>query len=69
MADDKSKTQPQDAQRVNVNEEYEVQYWSEKFGVSPERLKQAVQKVGTIAKNVEQELSSGAERTVGRQHA
>jgi hypothetical protein len=32
MADDRTKTAPQDAQRVNVDEDYEVQYWSEKWG-------------------------------------
>jgi hypothetical protein len=32
MADDKAKTAPQDLQRVNVNEDYEVQYWTKKFG-------------------------------------
>jgi hypothetical protein len=54
--DDKSKTRPQDSSRVNISEDYEVQYWSEKFKVSPDRLKQAVQKVGAMAKDVEREL-------------
>lgn len=57
MADDKSKTRPQDASRVNVNEQYEVAYWSQKFGVTPDALKQAVKKVGVIAKDVEKELA------------
>jgi hypothetical protein len=33
MADDKTKVRPQDSNRVNVNEDYELQHWSEKFGV------------------------------------
>jgi hypothetical protein len=47
MADDKSKRGQQDRNRINLNEDYEVQYWCEKFGVSPEQLRQAVQKVGS----------------------
>ena len=56
MADNKSMTAPQDAQRVNVHEDYEVQYWSKKFGVSPDKLKEAVGKVGVMAKDVEHHL-------------
>jgi hypothetical protein len=57
MADDKSKRAPQDAGRVNINEEYEVQYWTKKFGVTAERLRAAVAKVGVSAGAVEQELN------------
>ncbi|MXV53184.1 DUF3606 domain-containing protein [Pedobacter sp. HMF7647] len=31
-----------DRDRINLNEDYEVQYWSKKFGVSPAELKKAV---------------------------
>jgi hypothetical protein len=57
MPDDKTKTAPQDAQRVNVYEVYEVKYWCGKFGCTPERLRAAVTKVGVTAKNVEKELN------------
>jgi hypothetical protein len=60
MADDKSKRGPQDRNRINLNEDYEVQYWSEKFGVSSEQLRQAVEKVGSSAAAVEQELKNAA---------
>ena len=56
MSDDKTKTAPQDAQRVNVHEDYEVAYWTKKFGVTAEKLKAAVKKVGVMAKDVETEL-------------
>ena len=39
-----------------MNEEYELRYWSEKYGVSPERLRTAVQRVGVMAVDVEREL-------------
>jgi hypothetical protein len=57
MPDDKNKTKPQDASRINVHEKYEVEYWSKKFKVTPEQLKAAVAKVGVSAKAVETELS------------
>ena len=61
MTDDKSKKGPQDASRINVNELYELQYWSAKFGVTPGEVKAAVDKVGTSAKAVERELKNTAQ--------
>jgi hypothetical protein len=52
MADDKTKTGKADRDRINVNEDYELRDWSKKFGVSPERLKEAVAKVGPKASDV-----------------
>ena len=56
MADDKSNTGGQDRARINVNEDYELRDWSKKFGVGPEELKAAVQKVGPMADDVKKEL-------------
>ena len=56
MADDKSNPGRPDRDRINVNEEYEVRDWSEKFGVSPEELKRAVASVGDRADKVRQHL-------------
>jgi hypothetical protein len=58
MADDKWKRGPQDRSRINTGEDYEVRYWSEKFGVSAEELKAAVKKVGDSAAAVERELKA-----------
>jgi hypothetical protein len=38
----------------------ELQYWSEKFGVSKDELKAAVQKVGTILMTLPVSLASDA---------
>jgi hypothetical protein len=46
MSDDLNKRGPQDASRINVNEEWELRYWTNKLGVSEEELKAAVNKVG-----------------------
>ena len=55
MADDKTKTAA-DRKRINVSEAYEITYWSAKFGVSRERLEEAVKKVGPLAEDVAREL-------------
>ena len=56
MSDDTKKTGKQDRDRINVNEVYELRDWSKKFNVTPERLKEAVKKVGVMAADVEKEL-------------
>jgi hypothetical protein len=58
MADKPSKRGPHDRSRISTSEDYEVRYWSQKFGVSPEQLKAAVRKVGNSAKAVENELKA-----------
>ena len=42
MADDKTNRGPQDAARINIHEDYEVAYWTKKFGVSKNAFKQAL---------------------------
>ena len=56
MPDNKTKTTPLDASRVNVNESYEVDYWTKKFNCSKSQLEQAVQAVGTSSAKVEEYL-------------
>jgi hypothetical protein len=56
MADDKTLRGPQDRSRIALGEDYEVDYWAGKFGVSRERLQQAVEAVGNSADAVEQYL-------------
>ncbi|MGZ9114348.1 MAG: DUF3606 domain-containing protein [Brevundimonas sp.] len=58
MSDDKTRTGGQDRARISLSEDYEVRDWSEKFGVSEERLRAAVGKVGDRAEDVERELRS-----------
>ena len=53
MADDLSNTGKRDDIRINGNQEHEMRYWSEKWGVSTSILKQAISEVGPLAKNIE----------------
>lgn len=56
MADSKTEKRPQDASRVNVNEDYEVQYWTGRFNCSRQQLEDAVKAVGVSSERVEQYL-------------
>jgi hypothetical protein len=56
MADDKSKARKADRDRIALSEDYEVRYWSKKFGVTHDELRAAVKEVGPMAKNVEAHL-------------
>jgi hypothetical protein len=56
MADDLKNRGAQDRARVNVNEEHEVRYWTEKWGVTKEQLAKAVQKAGVSVEAVAREL-------------
>ena len=55
MPDIKSKTAA-DRKRININEDYELRYWAQKFGVSFDQIKAAVNKVGVMADDVAREL-------------
>ena len=58
MTDDKSKAGGADRIRINTSEDYEVQDWSQKFGVTPEELKAAVKAVGPMVDAVERYLKA-----------
>ena len=56
MADDLKKTGRQDDERINVEQDHELAYWSDKLGVSREELRKAVQTAGPMVKNVQRHL-------------
>ena len=58
MSDDKSKSGGQDRERISLKEDYEVRDWSDKFKVTPERLREAVAAVGDRANAVEEWLKA-----------
>jgi len=47
MSDNRSNTGSPDRDRISTSEDYEVRYWSEKFGVSKEELTDAVKALGS----------------------
>jgi hypothetical protein len=56
MSDNLQDRGPADRARINVEEDYELRYWTKKLGVSSDQLKQAVKDVGPSAKAVEEKL-------------
>jgi hypothetical protein len=58
MADNLQDRGPQDRARINVNEPHEVAYWTSKFGVTADQLRNVVTDVGVSADAVEQALGS-----------
>ena len=49
MADNKTLRGPQDSSRIAMGEDYEVEYWTDKFGVDRDTLQNAVDAVGNSA--------------------
>jgi hypothetical protein len=45
-----------DHQRIDVHREQDCRYWSDKLGVSPERLRRAVREVGPLVEDVRRHL-------------
>jgi len=57
MDNTKNRGEP-DRSKINMSEPYEVKYWSHQLGVTPEKLQQAVDKVGNSAAAVRKELAA-----------
>ncbi len=58
MADNLEDRGPQDRSRINVNEPWELQYWSKHFGVTEDQLRTAVQAAGTSVEAVGRHLGN-----------
>ncbi|WP_085622040.1 MULTISPECIES: DUF3606 domain-containing protein [unclassified Pseudomonas] len=56
MADDLLNRSTQDRARINVSEDWEVHYWTQKFGVTEQQLREAVKAVGNSTENVRKKL-------------
>lgn len=61
MADDPKQTGRPDDVRINVEQEHEIQYWADEFGVSREEVRAAVRAAGPMVKDVRARL--GANRS------
>jgi len=56
MADNPNIRGAEDRQRINVEQDYELRRWSQKFGVSEDEVRRAVREVGPLADDVEKHL-------------
>ncbi|MFD1839097.1 DUF3606 domain-containing protein [Paracidovorax cattleyae] len=57
MADNLQNRGPQDRSRVNVNEPWEVDYWTKEFGCTETQLRAAVKAVGVMVADVRRHLA------------
>jgi hypothetical protein len=55
--DDLNKKAAADRSKINMNEDYEVKYWTKELGVSKDKLQKAINKVGNSADAVRKEFS------------
>ncbi len=58
MADNKTKVGKADRDRINSHEEYEMNDWASHFGVTKEKLRETVDRVGPMVKDVEKALKA-----------
>lgn len=56
MSDNKTARNSPDARRIALHEPYEVEYWTHKFHITRDQLKQAVNAVGDSSNAVERWL-------------
>jgi uncharacterized protein DUF3606 len=57
MSDDVSKRGEQDRDRISLNQEHEVRYWTKQLGITREQLYRAVDSVGNEAAKVREHLN------------
>ncbi len=67
MTDDPDKRGPADRKRIDVSQDHELRYWSEELGVTADKLREAVQRVGPMVDDVRRALvgGGGPERRTG----
>lgn len=56
MSDNLKIKRPLDAKKINVNEPWELDYWTKTLNVSADRLRQAVRAVGPMVDDVKRHL-------------
>jgi len=56
MPDDLTKKRPQDADKINVSQQYEIDYWTKTLHTTEAKLRAAVSKVGPYVSDVEEYL-------------
>ncbi|NUQ28729.1 MAG: DUF3606 domain-containing protein [Acidobacteriaceae bacterium] len=60
MADNLKHRGPQDRSRINVNEDWEVRWWTKELGVSEQRLRELVRQHGVAASTIREILDKRA---------
>ncbi|ESW94663.1 hypothetical protein X768_33740 [Mesorhizobium sp. LSJC265A00] len=58
MADDKSKRDFRDRDQVSADEDYEVEYFAAKAGITPQQVKELIAKHGNQRETLEREAKA-----------
>ena len=58
MTDNTADRGPEDRSRISLSQDYEVRYWSQRFGIDEQALRAAVEDVGPSVQDVEAYLAS-----------
>jgi len=58
MTDNTADRGPQDRSRISLSQDFEVRYWSQRFGIDEQALREAVEDVGNSVQDVEQYLAN-----------
>jgi hypothetical protein len=53
MSDNKKDIGKRDRERIDLSEPYELEYWKKRLGITTGQLKEAIEKVGPMTKDVE----------------
>lgn len=53
MVDNLQRKGPEDPRTINLSQEWEVKYWSQKYGITEEQLREIVKQVGSSRSKVE----------------
>ncbi|MDV6333163.1 DUF3606 domain-containing protein [Asticcacaulis sp. 201] len=56
MSDNLNRRQPEDPKKINIHESWELDYWSKKWNVTHQQLKDAVKAVGVQTSAVAKHL-------------
>jgi hypothetical protein len=58
MTDNTADRGPEDRSRISLSQDFEVRYWSQRFGIDEKALREAVEDVGPSVQDVEQYLAN-----------
>ncbi len=60
MADSFSRRHPQDSSRINIYEDWELRYWSDRWNIPRHQVVDAVRRVGVQVKDVARVLGKAS---------
>ena len=62
MPDNLENREPEDRRTINLTEDWEVEYWSKKFNVTPDKLRAAVKAHGNSVTEVRKQLKEPSKK-------